>query len=88
MRNAYIDNLRSFTVALVVVYHVIYMYNSILTAGVIGPIGETAWLDALQYLLYPWFMLILFVVSGMCSRWYLQSHTEREIGRASCRERV
>ena len=50
MRKAYIDNLRSFTVALVVVYHVIYMYNSILTAGVIGSIGEAAWLDALQYL--------------------------------------
>lgn len=86
MRNAYIDNLRSFTVALVVVYHVIYMYNSILTAGVIGPIGETARLDALQYLLYPWFMLILFVVSGMCSRWYLQSHTEREYLRSRTRK--
>ena len=85
MRKAYIDNLRSFTVALVVVYHVIYMYNSILTAGVIGSIGEAAWLDALQYLLYPWFMLILFVVSGMCSRWYLQSHTGREYLRARTR---
>ena len=78
MRKHYIDNIRWITVALVVLYHVIYMYNSVLTASVIGPFREVQYQDALQYVLYPWFMVILFVVSGMSSRYYLEQHTIRE----------
>lgn len=77
MRKYYVDNIRVITVVLVVFYHVIYMYNG-LTVGVIGPFGEVQYQDALQYLLYPWFMVILFVVSGMSSRFYLEKHTIKE----------
>ena len=42
--------------------------------------------DALQYLLYPWFMVILFILSGMCSRFYLEKHTEKEYIRARTRK--
>lgn len=78
MRKHYLDNIRWMTVLLVVLYHVIYMYNGIVTDGVVGPFRESQLQDALLYLLYPWFMLILFLVAGMCSRYYLESHTIRE----------
>ena len=35
MRKYYIDNIRSWTIILVVIYHVIYMFNSVITDGVI-----------------------------------------------------
>lgn len=78
MRKHYVDNIRWITVLLVVFYHVIYMYNSVITSGVIGPFSEIQYQDAIQYILYPWFMVILFVVSGMSSRYYLENHTIKE----------
>lgn len=78
MRKHYLDNLRTLTVLLVVGYHVIYMFNSVTAAGVIGPIGGPTMLDAVQYLLYPWFMMILFLISGICARYYLAEHTDKE----------
>lgn len=78
MRKHYIDNIRWCTVWLVVLYHVIYMYNGVATAGVIGPFAQVQYQDALQYILYPWFMVILFIISGMCSRYYLETHTIKE----------
>ena len=39
MRKLYIDNIRWITVVLVVLYHVIYMFNGIETFGVIGCIS-------------------------------------------------
>lgn len=78
MRRYYIDKVRCATVLLVVLYHVIYMYNGVATDGVVGPFCTPQYQDCLQYLLYPWFMVILFVVSGMCSRFYLDKHTVKE----------
>lgn len=78
MRKHYVDNLRWITVLLVVLYHVIYMYNGEVTTGVIGPFHEIQFQDALQYVLYPWFMVILFIVSGISSRYYLEKHTIKE----------
>ena len=40
MRIHYLDNIRWLTGLLVVVYHVIYMYNGVLTVGVIGPFQD------------------------------------------------
>ena len=40
MRKTYIDNIKWITVVLVVVYHVIYMFNGVTTYGVIGPFSE------------------------------------------------
>ncbi len=78
MRKYYIDNIRSATVVSVIIYHVIYMYNGIVTEGVAGPFRELQYQDALQYLLYPWFMMILFIISGVSSRYYLEKHTIKE----------
>lgn len=58
MRRYDVDNIRWMTVVLVVLYHVIYMYNGIVTAGVVGSFREIQYQDAFQYVLYPWFMLI------------------------------
>lgn len=78
MRKTYIDNIKWITVLLVVIYHVIYMYNGVCTAGIIGPFKENQPQDIFQYIVYPWFMVLLFVVSGMSSRYYLNSHTTKE----------
>ena len=78
MRRYYLDNIRWVTIVSVVVYHVIYMYNSIAIAGVIGPFYEKQYQDGLQYILYPWFMILLFMVAGMCSHYYLEKHTVKE----------
>ena len=86
MRKYYIDNIRWITVLLVVLYHVIYMYNGVITSGVIGPFCEVQYQDALQYILYPWFMVILFIVSGISARYYLEKHTIKEFIAARTRK--
>ena len=86
MRKYYLDNIRFGTIILVVIYHVIYMFNGILTAGVIGPITTIRYQDGIQYLLYPWFMVILFLISGMCSRFYLEHHSGKEYFKARTRK--
>lgn len=78
MRKLYIDNIRWITVVLVVLYHVIYMFNGIETFGVIGPFQDVQYQDAFQYIVYPWFMLLLFVISGMSARYELEHRSEKE----------
>ena len=40
MRKIYLDNVRWMTVVLVVIYHVVFMFNGVSTAGVIGPFRD------------------------------------------------
>ena len=77
-RKLYLDNIRWMTVVLVVIYHVVYLFNGEQPFGVIGPFRERQLQDCFQYLVYPWFMALLFVVSGMSARYYLQSHTTKQ----------
>lgn len=86
MRKYYLDNIRWITVVLVVIYHVIYMFNGIVTDGVIGPFNEIQYQDGIQYILYPWFMVLLFIVAGMCSRYYLEKHSVKEFVRSRTRK--
>lgn len=78
MRKTYIDNIRWITVVLVVIYHVIYMFNGVTQYGVIGPFRARQPQDIYQYVVYPWFMLLLFVVSGMSARLALEKITAKE----------
>ena len=78
MRKVYIDNIRWITVVIVVIYHVIYMFNGITPYGVIGPFSEFQPQDIYMYVVYPWFMLLLFVVSGMSARYELNVKSEKE----------
>ena len=80
MRKYYLDNIRWITVVIVVLYHVFYMYNA---EGVLGGVGRITNLkvqpyDIFQYLVYPWFMPVLFMVAGISSRLYLDKHTNKE----------
>nr|WP_294688534.1 acyltransferase family protein [uncultured Anaerostipes sp.] len=77
-RRIYLDNIRWVTVCIVVIYHVIYMFNGVQPFGVIGAFEKHQLQDAFQYLVYPWFMALLFVVSGMSSRYYLERHNTKE----------
>ena len=86
MRKHYVDNIRWMTVVFVVIYHVIYMYNGVVKASVAGPFQEVQYQDVVQYILYPWFMVLLFIVSGMCARYYLEKHTDREFVRSRTRK--
>ena len=88
MRRKYLDNIRWMTVVLVVIYHVLYMYNG---EGILGTIGkitdlEVQYYDVFQYVVYPWFMCILFIVSGISSRLYLEKHTGKEFAKSRTRK--
>lgn len=72
MRKTYLDNIRWITVVLVVIYHVIFMFNGETVYGIIGPFADFQPQDIYQYVVYPWFMLLLFTVSGMAARYELE----------------
>ncbi len=84
MRKAYLDNIRWTTVILVVVYHVIYIYNGEGIPGTLGKITslDVQYYDVYQYMVYPWFMMLLFMVSGICARLYLDGHTAGEFAKS------
>ena len=54
------------------------MYTTAAGGLTLPPFSKVQYQDALQYLLYPWFMILLFIVAGMCSRYYLEKHTVKE----------
>lgn len=75
MRKHYLDNLRWVTVLLVLVYHVVFFFNN---KGVFGGVGGFSSnsndqpQDMLMYVLYPWFMLLLFLVAGISTRYAIR----------------
>lgn len=80
VRKRYLDNIRWAVVAVVVVYHVFYMYNA---EGMLGGLGkitklDVQWYDLLLYVVYPWLMPVLFLVSGICARLALEKRSDRE----------
>lgn len=88
MRKYYLDNIRWMTVVIVVIYHVFYMYNA---EGILGGLGKITSLpvqpyDAYQYFVYPWFMPVLFIVSGISSCLYLERHTEKDFIKSRTRK--
>ena len=88
MRKYYLDNIRWITVVTVVIYHVFYMYNS---EGILGGLGkmtdlDVQYYDIFMYLVYPWFMPVLFLVAGISSRIYLESHPDKEFIRSRTRK--
>lgn len=86
MRKAYLDNVRGITVLLVVLYHVVYLYNGIASMKIIGAFSDTQPQDVIAYILYPWFMVLLFLVAGMSARYYLERHSGREFLKARTRK--
>lgn len=76
-RKNYIDNIRWITVCIVIVYHIIYIFNC---SGVISNFNVRGipQLDTLLAFVYPWFMCLLFIIAGMSSRFALQKRTAKE----------
>ncbi len=80
MRKYYLDNIRWSVGILVVLYHVFYMYNA---EGILGGLGNITGLsvqywDLFMYIVYPWFMPLLFIVSGASSRYFLEGRSSRD----------
>ncbi len=78
MRKHYLDNLRWTTVLLVLVYHVFYIFNDVGVLGGIPNAKNIAFFDGVSALIYPWFMVLLFVISGMSARYALVKKTNKE----------
>lgn len=73
-RQPYLDRIRWSTVLVVVVYHVLYQFNSVgLIRNVHAP--GLPLLDTPMAFVYPWFMGLLFVAAGMSARYSLQKRT-------------
>ncbi|MGN0495879.1 MAG: acyltransferase family protein [Lachnospiraceae bacterium] len=77
VRKNYLDNIRWITVVLVMVYHVIYLFNS---QGVLSNFNVQGIeiLDGFLYVVYPWFMVLLFVVAGISAKYALNKRTGKE----------
>lgn len=69
-RKLFLDNVRWVTVLCVLVFHVFYYYHADYY-GTGGRFSEWQWQDVFLYLLNPWFMLLLFLVAGVSSKYAL-----------------
>ena len=78
MRKYYLDNTRYIVVLLVVVYHILLVFNSV---GVLANINIPGYpiLDLFEYMIYPWFMVVLFIISGISARASLEKG--RKVGK-------
>ena len=76
-RKHYLDNIRWITLCMVILYHVFYIFNS---SGVISNIDVTGInaFDSICVFTYPWIMCLLFVVSGVSTKYSLTNKTNRE----------
>lgn len=78
MRKSYLDNIRWATVILVLIYHVFYMFNGVGVLGGIPGAANIPVFDMAACIIYPWFMVLLFVIAGMSARYALQKRTEKQ----------
>ncbi|HPD89433.1 MAG TPA: acyltransferase [Oscillospiraceae bacterium] len=78
MRKYYIDNIRWATVLLVLVYHVFYLFNGVGVLGGAGGFSKIQYQDAVLYFVYPWFMVLLFLIAGISSRYALEHRSHKQ----------
>lgn len=83
-RKHYLDNIRWITVSLVIIYHIIYTFNCSDVITNIPIKSDYPILDSFLVFVYPWFMCLLFVVSGISSRLALSKRTDKEFLRERC----
>ena len=79
----FLDNLRWMTVLLVIVYHVFYIFNC---SGVVSSINVQGIpvFDAFQMFVYPWFMVLMFIIAGVSANYALQKRS----GKAFIKDRA
>ena len=85
-RYAYLDHIRWMTVLLVIVYHVCYLFNGVGILGGVPNARNLPLLDTISGTVYPWFMVLLFVVAGMCARFALVQQGNRAFLRNRARK--
>ncbi len=87
-RKYYIDNIRSLTVLLVIIYHAFYLFNGVgIPTGFAN--GDGFWLyDAICTFVYPWFMVLLFLVAGVAARHSIDKRGKREFLRERLRKLI
>ena len=78
LRKFYLDNIRWATVMLVLIYHVFYVFNGVGIPGGIPGAKNIPAFDKIACILYPWFMVLLFVIAGISARYALQKRTEKQ----------
>jgi len=78
MRKNYLDNIRWGTVLLVLIYHVCYLFNGVGVLGGIGRNKSVPAFNAFLYLVYPWFMVLLFVIAGTGTRYSLEKRSYKQ----------
>lgn len=71
MRRHYLDNARWLLVLTVLAYHVFYLFNSVGVIRNIAPPGIPI-LDSVLCFTYPWLMVTLFLIAGICARYSLE----------------
>ncbi len=77
MRRNYIDNLRNLTILLLFPVHTFMIWNNFGSSFYIW-LGESKILSTLIVLVNPWFIPILFVLSGMSARYALEKRSSKE----------
>lgn len=86
MRRHYLDNIRWITIVLVVIFHIFFYYNNIGTEPMFQGLGEyqgqVGFGGIYQYFVYPWFMLLLFIVSGISARISMEKTTAKAFFKA------
>lgn len=96
MRKPFLDNLRYSIVLLVIIFHIFYLFNSVGVITSVSISGIPA-ADVVEYLLYPWFMVAMFVISGICALYsldagyaanegYTQKQTHRQFLKSKARQ--
>ena len=78
MRKLYLDNIRWATVLVVIVYHVFYLFNACGVFGGVGSFAPVQYQDAFLYFVYPWIMVLLFLIAGMCARYSLEKYSAKD----------
>ena len=85
-RKNYIDNIRSFGVILVLVYHVFYIYNGIGVLGGLPILSSVGIFDDFLTMVYPWMMILLFVAAGVAAKSSLERRTNKKFLRERARK--
>ncbi|MBF0578337.1 acyltransferase family protein [Erysipelotrichaceae bacterium RD49] len=82
MKTWYLNNIKWTTVVLVVLYHVCYIFNGVGIPGAILGSQSIPIFDDLALFVYPWFMVLLYVVAGIDSWYALQKKTTKQFLKA------
>lgn len=78
LRKYYLDNIRWAVVLLVMIYHVFYLFNGVGILGGIPGAKNIPAFDTAACVIYPWFMVLLFIVAGISARYSLEKRGEKQ----------